>query len=96
MTLQIEFVVKNKYDKILLLNFSTGTLVHTIQIPAETVTGAVYGGEHMDRLFVTTTVRKSNFYGESEPDSTNPESGKIFMIKGLGSKGCKGRPAENV
>lgn len=60
------------------------------------MTGAVYGDEHLDTLFVTTSVRKSNFYGQSEPDSKNPDSGKIFMIEGLGSQGCTGRPAKNV
>lgn len=65
-------------------------------MPAETITGAVYGGEHLDTLFVTSSVRKSNFYGKSQPNSNNPESGKIFMIEGFGSKGCVGRPASNL
>lgn len=85
--------LKLKFD---FFHYSTGKLVRTIKIPAETVTGAVYGGKHLDKLFVTTTVRKSNFYGQSEPDSKNPDSGKIFMIEGLGSQGCTGRPAKNV
>lgn len=77
-------------------NSRNGRLVRTIKIPAETVTGVVYGGKHLNTVFVTTSMRKSNFFGQSEPYSINPESGKIFMIKGFGSKGCEGRPAVNV
>lgn len=68
--------------------------MNTIKIPAETVTGAVYGGEHLDTLFVTTSVRKSNFYGEHLADSDHPDSGKIFMVKGLGTTGFAGQPAK--
>ncbi len=68
--------------------FSTGKLVRTIKLPAETVTGAVYGGENLDILFVTSSMRTSSFDGQKQPDSSNPESGKIFMINGLSSKGC--------
>lgn len=70
--------------------------MNTIKLPVETVTGAVYGGAHLDTLFVTTSIRKSNFYGKSQADSSNPDSGKIFMIEGSGMKGCAGRPAANV
>lgn len=64
--------------------------MRTIEIPAETVTGAIYGGENFDILFVTSSVRKSSFDGQKHDDSSNPESGKIFMINGLSSKstGC--------
>lgn len=65
-------------------------------MPAETITGAVYGGEHLDTLFVTSSVRKSDFFGKSEPDSNNPESGKIFMVEDAGVKGCAGRSVANV
>lgn len=70
--------------------FRTGKLVRTIEIPAETVTGAIYGGEDLDILFVTSSVRRSSFDGQKQEDSSNPESGKIFMISGLSSKsrGC--------
>lgn len=78
------------------LVFRTGKLLNRITMPAETITGVVYGGDHLDTMFVTSSVRKSDFYGNKEPESSNPESGKIFMIKGLGSKGCAGRSAENV
>lgn len=59
-----------------------------IEIPAETVSGAIYGGENLDILFVTSSVRTSSFDGQKQDDSSNPESGKIFMIKGLTSNGC--------
>lgn len=63
-------------------------------MPAETVTGAVYGGKNLDTLFVTTSTRKSNFYGQHEADSNSPDAGKIFMITGLGTKGYAGRRAQ--
>lgn len=75
---------------------STGKLVNTIKLPVETVTGAVYGGEHLDTLFVTTSIRKSDFYGQKQADSISPDSGKIFMIKGLKSSGFAGRSAANL
>lgn len=59
--------------------------MRTIEIPAETVTGAIHGGE--DTLFVTSSVRKSSFDGQKHADSNNPESGKIFIINGLSSTG---------
>lgn len=68
--------------------------MNTIKIPAETCTGAAYGGENLDILFVTTSVRKSNFYGEHLADSESPDSGKIFMVTGLGTTGFAGRPAK--
>lgn len=67
--------------------------MNTIKLPVETVTGAVYGGKNLDTLFVSTTIRKSDFYGNKQADSTHPDSGKIFMIKGLGTNGCAGRSA---
>lgn len=70
--------------------------MNTIKLPVETVTNAVYGGENLDTLFVTTSVRKSDFYGQKQADSTHADSGKIFMIKGLGSKGVAGRSAANL
>lgn len=81
MTLVIEIM------NFVLMFFSTGKLVRTIKIPAETVTGAIYGGENLDTLFVTSSVRKSSFDGQKHADSNNPESGKIFIINGLSSKG---------
>lgn len=76
--------------------FSTGKLVNTIKLPVETVTGAVFGGPDLDTLFVTSTMRVSNFYGKHGANSANPDSGKIFMIKGLGVKGFAGRQAKHL
>ncbi|XP_037044175.1 regucalcin-like [Bradysia coprophila] len=65
------------------INPTTGKLVRTIEMPAETVTGAIYGSK--DTLFVTSSVRKSSFDGQKHANSNNPESGKIFIINGLSS-----------
>lgn len=70
--------------------------MNSLKLPVETVTGAVYGGRNLDTLFVTTSVRKSDFYGQKHDESTSPDSGKIFMIEGFGSKGCACRSASKA
>ncbi|KAL3282598.1 hypothetical protein HHI36_005773 [Cryptolaemus montrouzieri] len=58
------------------------TLLDTIELPAQQVTSAAWGGKNLDELYVT--VGKASFDGK-ELDST--EQASIYRITGLGTKG---------
>lgn len=58
----------------------TGEKLQHIDIPAVETTACAFGGENMDRLFVTTGIKK---------DADEPDAGKVFVIDGLGVKGVE-------
>lgn len=52
----------------------------------------VFGGKHLDTLFVTTGRRGYDFdTGELTHKSYRGESGSVFMVKGLHAEGFPGR-----
>ncbi|MFO8026836.1 MAG: SMP-30/gluconolactonase/LRE family protein [Opitutales bacterium] len=56
----------------------TGEKLRQIDIPAVETTACAFGGPELDRLFVTTGIKK---------DADEPDAGKIFVIDGLGVQG---------
>ena len=56
----------------------SGALLQTIKIPAIETTACTFGGQALDRLFITTGIKK---------DSPEKHAGKIFVIDGLTTKG---------
>ncbi|MFU8847624.1 MAG: SMP-30/gluconolactonase/LRE family protein [Opitutales bacterium] len=56
----------------------TGKKMQQIDLPAVETTACAFGGENLDRLFVTTGVKA---------DAGEPEAGKVFVIDGLGVHG---------
>ena len=59
-----------------------GTLLQSIELPVVETTACTFGGRNLDRLFVTTGMKK---------DLNEPDAGKIFVIDGLSSKGYPAR-----
>jgi sugar lactone lactonase YvrE len=49
-----------------------------IDLPCIETTACAFGGENLDRLFVTTGIKA---------DLDEPDAGKVFVIDGLGVKG---------
>lgn len=64
-------------SKVMNLDKGTGQLLREINIPAEQVTSAAFGGPQLDELFVTTS---------SNGNKTAP-AGALFKVSGLGVKG---------
>jgi len=58
----------------------TGEKLEQIDIPAVETTACTFGGPELDRLFVTTGIKK---------DADEPDAGKVFVIDGLGVKGVE-------
>lgn len=56
----------------------TGEKLEQIDIPAVETTACAFGGPELDRLFVTTGIKK---------DADEPDAGKVFVIDGLGVQG---------
>lgn len=59
---------------------ASGEKLQQIDIPAVETTACAFGGPELDRLFVTTGLKK---------DADEPDGGKVFVIDGLGVKGVK-------
>jgi sugar lactone lactonase YvrE len=57
---------------------STGQRLSQIDLPVVETTACAFGGEQLDRLFVTTGIKA---------DLDEPEAGRLFVIDGLGIKG---------
>ena len=55
-----------------------GTLLQTIKLPVVETTACTFGGPKLNRLFVTTGIKK---------DLHEPNAGKVFVIDGLNTKG---------
>ncbi len=58
----------------------TGEKLQQIDIPAVETTACAFGGPDLDRLFVTTGIKK---------DADEPDAGKVFVIDGLGVQGVE-------
>jgi len=58
----------------------TGEKLEQIDIPAVETTACAFGGADLDRLFVTTGIKK---------DADEPDAGKVFVIDGLGVHGVE-------
>jgi sugar lactone lactonase YvrE len=56
----------------------TGEKLQQVDIPAVETTACAFGGPKLDRLFVTTGIKK---------DLDEPDAGKIFVVDGLGVQG---------
>lgn len=59
---------------------TTGEKLQEVKIPAVETTACAFGGDNLDRLFVTTGI-KGNL--------KEADAGKVFVIDGLGVKGVK-------
>ncbi|MGB0744649.1 MAG: SMP-30/gluconolactonase/LRE family protein [Opitutales bacterium] len=58
----------------------SGAKLQQVDIPAVETTACAFGGPNLDRLFVTTGLKK---------ESNEPDAGKVFVIDGLGVKGVE-------
>lgn len=67
-------------SKIFKINPATGSIELEIELPAEQVTSAAFGGPNLDILFVTTA-------GKEFKSKQPPPAGKLFKVTGLGVKG---------
>ncbi|PXA03184.1 gluconolaconase [Coraliomargarita sinensis] len=56
----------------------TGEKLQQVDIPAVETTACAFGGPELDRLFVTTGIKK---------DADEPDAGKVFVVDGLGVQG---------
>ena len=61
----------------------TGEKLRQVDIPAVETTACAFGGPQLDRLFVTTGLKK---------DLDEPEAGKVFVIDNLGIRGVRAFP----
>jgi Gluconolactonase len=59
-------------------NPETGKKMLQVDFPCIETTACAFGGENLDRLFVTTGIK---------PGLDEPEAGRIFVVDGLGVKG---------
>lgn len=59
-------------------NSTNGALIQSIELPVVETTACTFGGRNLDRLFVTTGLKK---------DLKEANAGKIYVIDGLMSKG---------
>lgn len=62
-----------------------------IHLPAEIVTNLAFGGPNLDILFITTGSKAFALDSGKVLSNFSPESGTIYMIKGLKAKGYSGR-----
>ncbi|KAA9394858.1 SMP-30/gluconolactonase/LRE family protein [Kocuria coralli] len=51
-----------------------GSLSEVVELPVTQVTACTFGGENLDRLFITTS-------RENLPDHAEPEAGSIYMVE---------------
>ena len=59
-------------------NPQTDKELQRVDLPCIETTACAFGGENLDRLFVTTGIKA---------DLDEPDAGKVFVIDGLGVKG---------
>lgn len=65
------------------INFRTGQVELEIDIPAQQVTSASFGGPNLDILYVTTaTPRRTGLQTKA--------AGSLFQVTGLGARGLPG------
>ena len=65
---------------VLRINPANGTLLQKIDFPCVETTACAFGGEKLDRLFVTTGIHKS---------IEESNAGRVFVVDGLGVNGTK-------
>ena len=65
------------------VNPDSGELLQKVELPCVETTACAFGGENLDRLFVTTGIHKT---------LTEKDAGKIFVIDGLGVSGVPAFP----
>nr|CAD7407534.1 unnamed protein product [Timema poppensis] len=75
--------------QVLRVDATTGSVLRTLQIPANKVTCAVFGGADLDELYVTT----ANIRDTPEEREKFPLGGTTFRVTGLGVKGYAGDKA---
>ncbi len=59
-----------------------GTVDRTVEIPARRTTSCAFGGENLDRLYVTSMKDPDN-----PRDAADPAAGSIYVVDGLGVRG---------
>ncbi|XP_056645977.1 regucalcin-like isoform X1 [Diorhabda sublineata] len=74
------------------VNPTTGKLLKIIAIPAKDVTSAMWGGENLDILFVTTS--NTNLTPIEKLES--PAAGSVFAVTGLNAKGFPAHTADII
>ncbi len=62
---------------------SEGARLLTVDLPAAHVTNVCFGGEHMDRIFVTTASRGLS----AEQRAAQPTAGALFEVSGVDVRG---------
>ena len=65
---------------VLRINPANGSLLQKIDFPCVETTACTFGGEKLDRLFVTTGIHKS---------IEESNAGRLFVVDGLGVNGTK-------
>ena len=65
---------------VLRINPANGSLLQKIDFPCVETTACAFGGEKLDRLFVTTGIHKS---------IEESNAGRVFVVDGLGVNGTK-------
>jgi len=65
------------------VNPKDGKLVNKIDFPCVETTACAFGGDRMDRLFVTTGIHKT---------IEEPNAGSVFVVDGLGAQGLAAYP----
>jgi len=65
------------------VNPKDGKLVNKIDFPCVETTACAFGGDRMDRLFVTTGIHKT---------IEEPNAGSVFVVDGLGAQGLPAYP----
>jgi sugar lactone lactonase YvrE len=65
------------------VNPEDGQLVNKIDFPCVETTACTFGGDRLDRLFVTTGVHKT---------LEEPNAGSVFVVDGLGVQGLPANP----
>ena len=68
---------------VLCLNPEDGKLIRKIDFPCVETTACTFGGDHFDRLFVTTGVHKT---------LKEPDAGSVFVVDGLEVQGLPAYP----
>jgi sugar lactone lactonase YvrE len=69
--------------EVLCVNPENGKLIRKVELPCVETTACAFGGEYLDRLFVTTGIHKT---------LKEPNAGSVFVIDGLGVQGIPSYP----
>ena len=61
-----------------------GTLLRKVDLPVDNITSVAFGGPELDVLYVTTAYVNMT----AEQRKKKPDSGALYVIKGLSVRGC--------